>query len=87
MQHRAALPNSELTTRGTKPLARTYLRQQTLGQLIQTGLVAGLSQVSAGGVLGASLVGQLGLVILVTIIYTEADTMHWGNRHHAVEYS
>ena len=61
-----------------------------LGQLIQTGLVAGLSQVSAGGALGvpgASLVGQLGWVILVTIIYNESDTMHGKNLYHAVEYS
>jgi len=90
MQHRAALHDSEFTARGTKPGARTYLQQQTLEQLIQTGLVAGLSQVSAGGALGvpgASLVGQLGWVILVTIIYNESDTMHGKNLYHAVEYS
>lgn len=44
------------------------LQQQAIEQLIQTGLIAGLSQMSAGGALGlvgVSLIGQLGWVILV----------------------
>jgi uncharacterized protein YaaW (UPF0174 family) len=49
---------------GVAPL----LQQQAIEQLIQSGLIAGLSQVSAGGalgVVGVSLIGQLGWVILV----------------------
>ncbi|MEH6590212.1 MAG: hypothetical protein V7746_08155 [Halioglobus sp.] len=45
-----------------------YLQQQALEQLIQTGLIAGLSKASAGGILGVvgiSVVGQLGWVILI----------------------
>jgi uncharacterized protein YaaW (UPF0174 family) len=45
-----------------------YLQQQAIEQLIQTGLIAGLSKASAGGLLGVvgiSVVGQLGWVILI----------------------
>jgi uncharacterized protein YaaW (UPF0174 family) len=64
----SVLHGSELTTKPTKQGATPHLQQQAIEQLIQTGLVAGLSKVTAGGALGVfgiSLVGQLGWVILV----------------------
>ena len=60
---------TKLTKKGAAPL----LRQQAIEQLIQTGLITGLAQVSAGGalgVIGVSLIGQLGWVIL-------AQTLGW----------
>lgn len=53
-----------LSKKGATPL----LQQQAIEQLVQTGIITGLSQVSAGGalgVMGVSLIGQLGWVILV----------------------
>lgn len=47
------------------------LQQQALEQLIQAGLVTGLSKVSAGGILGLaglSLLGQMGWLILVQTV-------------------
>jgi len=60
---------TNLTKKGATPL----LQQQAIEQLIQTGLITGLAQVSAGGalgVIGVSLIGQLGWVIL-------AQTLGW----------
>ncbi len=58
----------ESTTSSVKPGAAPFLRQQALEQLIQTGLIAGLARASAGGLLGVvgvSVIGQLGWAILV----------------------
>ena len=55
---------TSLTKRGAGP----FLQQQAIEQLIQTGLITGLAQVSSGGalgVIGVSLIGQLGWLILV----------------------
>ncbi|MEH6583495.1 MAG: hypothetical protein V7754_16280, partial [Halioglobus sp.] len=53
----------------SNPRGKTpYLQQQAIEQLIQTGLIAGLSKASAGGLLGVvgiSVVGQLGWLILI----------------------
>ena len=52
----------------TRKRATPLLQQQAIEQLVQTGIITGLSQVSAGGalgVIGVSLIGQLGWVILV----------------------
>lgn len=59
---------------GTGPIkkgAAPFLQQQMIEQLIQGGLVTGLSQISAGGVLGVagiSIIGQMGWLILVQTI-------------------
>lgn len=58
----------ESTTISVKPGAAPFLQQQALEQLIQTGLIAGLARASAGGLLGVvgvSVIGQLGWAILV----------------------
>jgi uncharacterized protein YaaW (UPF0174 family) len=55
----------------SKPGATPFIQQQAIEQLIQAGLIAGLSQVSAGGALGIvgiSLVGQLGWLILLQTV-------------------
>ena len=60
--------HSDDVTKLTKIGAGPLLQQQAIEQLIQTGLITGLAQVSAGGalgVIGVSLIGQLGWVILV----------------------
>ena len=62
------LLGNEGVTSSAKPGAVPFLRQQALEQLIQTGLIAGLAKASAGGLLGVvgvSLIGQLGWVILI----------------------
>lgn len=51
--------------------AAPFLQQQAIEQLIQSGLITGLSKVSAGGLLGVagiSLVGQMGWLILVQTV-------------------
>jgi uncharacterized protein YaaW (UPF0174 family) len=58
----------ESTTNSVKSGAAPFLQQQALEQLIQTGLIAGLARASAGGLLGVvgvSVIGQLGWAILV----------------------
>jgi uncharacterized protein YaaW (UPF0174 family) len=58
----------ERATNSVKPGAAPFLQQQALEQLIQTGLIAGLARASAGGLLGVvgvSVIGQLGWAILV----------------------
>ena len=60
--------HSDDVTKLTKIGAGPLLQQQAIEQLIQTGLITGLAQVSAGGalgVIGVSLIGQLGWLILV----------------------
>ena len=60
--------NIKSTTNSVKPGAIPFLQQQALEQLIQTGLIAGFARASAGGLLGVvgvSVVGQLGWAILV----------------------
>lgn len=64
----SVLHNCEDVTNLTRKGATPLLQQQAIEQLVQTGLITGLSQVSAGGalgVIGVSLIGQLGWVILV----------------------
>jgi uncharacterized protein YaaW (UPF0174 family) len=64
----SALHSNENVASRVKQGVAPLLQQQAIEQLIQTGLIAGLSQVSAGGalgVVGVSLIGQLGWVILV----------------------
>lgn len=64
----SVLLDDERLSREVKQGVTPFLKQQTIEQLIQTGLIAGLTQVSAGGALGivgVSLVGHLGWVILV----------------------
>jgi uncharacterized protein YaaW (UPF0174 family) len=51
--------------------AMPFLKRQTIENLVQGGLVGGLAKVTAGGalgVVGVSLVGQLGWVILVQTV-------------------
>lgn len=51
--------------------AMPFLRQQTIENLVQGGLVGGLAKITAGGtlgVIGVSVVGQLGWVILVQTV-------------------
>jgi len=60
---------TSLSKQGVNPL----LQQQAIEQLIQAGLIIGLAKVSAGGalgVIGVSVIGQLGWVIL-------AQTLGW----------
>ena len=67
----SVLHGEEDATKSVNTGVAPYLQQQVLEQLIQSGLIAGLSKVSASGVLGAvgvSLVGQLGWVILVQTV-------------------
>lgn len=48
-----------------------YLQQQVLEQIIQTGVVTGMSKVAGGGLLGyagVSLVGQLGWILLLQTV-------------------
>lgn len=48
-----------------------FLQQQAIEQLVQSGLIAGLAKMSAGGALGAigvSVVGQLGWIILLQTV-------------------
>ena len=69
----SVIHNDQDVTNLTKKGAAPLLRQQAIEQLIQTGLITGLAQVSAGGtlgVIGVSLIGQLGWVIL-------AQTLGW----------
>ncbi len=64
----SALHSDENVAIRVKEGVAPLLQQQAIEQLIQTGLIAGLAQVSAGGalgVVGVSLIGQLGWVILV----------------------
>ena len=64
----SALHSDENVASRVKQGVAPLLQQQAIEQLIQTGLIAGLAQVSAGGalgVVGVSLIGQLGWVILV----------------------
>ena len=64
----SALHSDEDVASRAKQGVVPLLQQQALEQLIQTGLIAGLAQVSASGalgVVGVSLIGQLGWVILV----------------------
>ena len=64
----SALHSDENVASRVKQGVAPLLQQQAIEQLIQAGLIAGLAQVSAGGalgVVGVSLIGQLGWVILV----------------------
>jgi uncharacterized protein YaaW (UPF0174 family) len=64
----SALHSDENVASRVKQGVAPLLQQQAIEQLIQTGLIAGLAQVSASGalgVVGVSLIGQLGWVILV----------------------
>lgn len=65
------LEGHEHSTRAVSGKTAPFLQQQAMEQLIQGGLVGGLTKVSASGalgVLGVSVVGQLGWVILVQTI-------------------
>jgi uncharacterized protein YaaW (UPF0174 family) len=67
----AAMNCDENVASQIKPGATPFIQQQAIEQLIQSGLIAGLSQVSAGGALGIvgiSLVGQLGWLILLQTV-------------------
>lgn len=62
------LGDVQQSTRAVKPNVTPFLQQQAIENLIQAGLVTGLSKVSAAGLLGVagvSVIGQLGWVLLV----------------------
>jgi hypothetical protein len=58
-------------TQAVKQRAAPLLQQQAVENLIQSGLITGLSKVSAGGLLGiagVSVIGQIGWLILVQTV-------------------
>ncbi len=67
----SALNGDKGTTDSINKGAIPFLQQQAIENLIQTGLVGGLGKIAAGGslgIVGVSVVGQIGWVILVQTV-------------------
>lgn len=67
----SVLSDAQEGAQAVKKRATPILQQQGIESLIQTGLISGLSKLSAGGLLGVAgvtLVGQMGWLILVQTV-------------------